>query len=843
LKSNIGADFSAGVPRKIVFSATLGDLDGCVLYVNGKAAMAHNAPSPAFTSVSATTGLTPQGLSKQFSIEPGYFTKGVNTIEVAVYTVADPNASSAINFRLDASQETDLVNSIGSAWQKPGDFDATKLPDGADRTLSNTAIIGGASTNPFGGPTFVLNDRWFTMRYRPKASTSNVMGNQWSNWTAPQFTEGWVKRVLAAINPFSQRVKDLYNNAVNTDVSMLTQAGTRWEGDLALNMDNINDSGLIAIYETVLHRAKSLSIDANTPDKDTHNALLLAAGYLNDLYTILGNEASADAADPTVALDSGAVASSRFSFEAQVASSMDEEMALLRGRDDSVSPGVMTKPFYNRLVWNYTRGINSGEAIYANNYNIKEKVGSSTANGVIDAADAQRMFPQGHGDAHGHYLTALTGYYRLLWNTNFTWTPSAEVVTVLGVPVTVDFQDERKFAAAAAHLASTAEQICALTYRQNYKDDPKEGWSQFQDKVTDRGWALDEQVSRSTQGAFFNWTMANALVPDVDSVHTGVQKIDRTTIPELALLPAAASSFQSTLDNANAHLNPLGLSPGAIPFDIDPSYANSLGQEQGRVQGKSQFLQMYDRSLRALKNAAGAFSQAASMSRALRDQTNTVDDYAASIAQQEFAYNGQLIDIFGTPYTGDTTFASDYTGPDLFNFFIVDRPNDLVDTTKPVSVTIEQRSKYNDLSDNKLLQATKTGLTLLAKQIMPILGSFVKVAWNEGMKVDTESKTVNINPSSLVQYNDVWKTSGMGSRRQTGELQHALVGAQQSLLAIHQANNEFKNKISALKRKSMEFDMMVMGHGLSKSIIKVANNVKELQDAIKTAAKQAEQTS
>jgi hypothetical protein len=848
LKSNAGVNFTGGVPGKVVFSATLGELDGCVLYVNGKAAMAYNAPSPAFTSVSASTGLTQQGLSKQFGIEPRYFTAGVNTVEVAVYTKTDPNSLSAFNFKLEAAQETDLVNSSGSAWQKPGDFDATKLPDGADRTLSNTAIIGGASNNPFGGAQFVLNDRWFTLRYRPKASANNVLGTPWSRWTQPQFTEGWLKRVLAAINPFTQRVKDLYNNAVNTDVSMLTQAGTRWEGDLALNMDNINDNGLIAIYETVLNRAKSMSIDAGVDDPDTNRQLLLAAGYLNDLYTILGNEAAADAADSTVALDTfrldtGAVATSRFSFEAQVASSLDEEMALLRGRDNSVSPGVITKPFYNRLVWNYTRGINSGEAIYASNYNIKEKVGSSTANGVIDAADAQRMFPQGHGDAYGHYLTALTGYYRLLWNDKFTWKPSAEAVTVLGVPVTVDFQDERKFAAAAAHLASTAEQICALTYRQNYKDDPKAGWSQFQDKDTTRGWALDEQVSRSTQGAFFNWTMANALVPDVDTVHTGVQKIDRTTVLELALLPAAATSFQSTLDNANARLNPLGLSPGAIPFDIDPSYANSLGQEQGRVQGKSQFLQMYDRSLRALNNAAGAFSQAASMSRALRDQTNTVDDYAASLAQEEFAYNGQLCDIFGTPYTGDTTYSSDYTGPDLFNFFIVDRPNDLVDTSQPVSVTIEQRSKYNDLSDNKLAVAAKVAVTEIAKQIQPFLGSIAKIAWNEGVKVNTESKTVNINPSSLVQYNDVWKTGGMGSRRQTGELQQALVQSEQSLLAIQQANNELKNKISELRRKSMQYDMMVIHHSLSFNIKQVVAEVKTVQEVAKATIENAEKTS
>jgi len=845
LKSNTGVDFTGGVPKKIVFSATLGDLDGCVLYVNGKAAMAYNAPSPQFTSVNASTGLTLQGLSKQFSIEPRYFSAGVNTVEVAVYTTADPNTSSSINFKLEAAQETDLVTSNNSVWYTTSD------PNGL---LSNTAIVGGAATNPFGGAQFVLNDRWFTMRYRPKASANNVLGStNWSSWTPPQFTEGWLKRVLAAINPFSQRVKDLYNNAVNTDVSMLTQAGTRWEGNLALNMENINDNGLIAIYETVLNRAKSMSIDANTNDPDTNNALLLAAGYLNDLYTILGNEAAADAADSTVALDTfrldtGAVATSRFSFEAQVASSLDEEMALLRGRDNSVSPGVITKPFYNRLVWNYTRGINSGEAIYASNYNIKEKVGSSTANGVIDAADAQRMFPQGHGDAYGHYLTALTGYYRLLWNPNFTWKPSAEAVTVLGVPVTVDFQDERKFAAAAAHLASTAEQICALTYRQNYKDDPKAGWSQFQDKVTDRGWALDEQVSRSTQGAFFNWTMANALVPDVDNVHTGVQKIDRTTVLELALLPAAASSFQTTLDNANARLNPLGLSPGAIPFDIDPSYANSLGQEQGRVQGKSQFLQMYDRSLRALNNAAGAFSQAASMSRALRDQTNTVDDYAASLSQQEFAYNGQLCDIFGTPYTGDTTYTSDYTGPDLYKYFIVDRPNDLVDTSLPVAVTIREGADL-DLVDKSLINVAKRASTLLASQLISgvygkMASAATKIAFTEIYGVSNyTNKTVNINPSSMVQYNDVWKSGGMGSRRQVGEIQTAYVDAEMSLLAIKEANTQLKIKTSELRRKMSQFDAVVVKHAGLDTTLYIIQKAEKLQLAVKSVLATSDKTS
>jgi hypothetical protein len=749
LRSSTGVDFTGGVPGTIVFSATLGDLDGFVLYVNKVPALAHNAPQPRFTLTNASSGLSPAGLEKQFSLPPGFFTAGVNLIEVAVYTDADPNAVSALNFRLEAAVETDLVTS-GTTWQTPSD------PTGIN---TNTAIIGGAPTNPFGGPQFVINDRWFTMRYRPKASAENVLGTPWSRWMPPQFVEGWVKRVLAAINPFEQRVKDLFNNSVNTDVSVITQAGARWEGNIALTLSNINDVGLIEIYETVLNRARSISIDANTNDPDTNNALLLAAGYLNDLYTLLGNEAYADAANPTISLDDQTtvteVNTSRFSFEGQVASSLDEELALLRGRDDFVSPGVSLAPAYNRLYWNYTRGINSGEVLYAVNYNIKEKVGSSTADGVVDESDARRMFPQGHGDAYGHYLTALTGYYRLLTNDNFTWSPRAEAVTVLGQPVTVDFQDERKLAAAAANTARSAQQVIALTYRKSYRDDPSEGWGHFRDsKGTNTSTAetsrqgLDEWVSRATQGAYLHWAVANALVPDEDTYHSGVQKIDRTTIPELAELPAAAESFQTTIDNASAHLNPLGLSPGTIAFDISPTELKA---------GTSHFEQVYGRALRSLVNASGAFNQAAVMTRSLRNQQNQIDDYTTTIARQEVAYTNQLIDIFGRPYSGDIgvgkLYAQGYTGPDLIHWYIADRPNDLVNTTPARTITILRPSSLGDVTAD--LQNSQ----------------FI-------------SRTVTVAPSQFVQYNDVWVSGGLGSRTVTGELQEALQDAQQSYLAL-----------------------------------------------------------
>jgi len=737
----------------------------------------------------ASSGLTDFGKGdgsnyKQFSIPPSFFIEGVNTIEVAIYTTADANAASSLDFVLEAAKETDLVVT-GATWN---DAD----PSNAFPVDTNIAIIGGGGGRPFSGSTFVLNDRWFTMRYQPTASADNVLGTQYSRWMPPQFVPGWVKRVLSAITPFQQRVTDLYNNSVDTDVSVITQAGKRWEGDIALTMDNINDVGLIEIYETVLNRAKNFSIDANTNDSDSNNALLLAAGYLSDLYTLLGNEAFADAANPTISIDDQStlteVNTSRFSFEAQVASSLEEELALLRGRDDRVSPGVITGPAYNRLYWNYTGGINSGEVLYAVNYNIKEKVGSDQANGVIDEADAQRLFPQGHGDAYGHYLTAIKGYYTLLSNDNFDWKARAEAMTVAGQAVTVDFQDERKFAAAAGNIARTAEQVISLTHRQSYQDDPASGWSSYRDDTgtntstgVTRHQGLDEWVSRGTQGALYHWAVANALVPDVDTYHSGVQKIDRTTVLEIPQLATYAGSFQTTIDNANARLNPLGLSPDAIAFDISPSEMKA---------GNTHYEQVYARSLRALNNAAGAFNQAAVMTRSLRDQQNQIDDYATTIAQQESAYIDALIDIYGRPYSGDIgagkTFAQGYVGPDLFNWSIVDRPNGLADTSESFTITIEGPLEFAgdslaNLSANRELDATT-------------------------------SHTVTVAPSSFVQYNDTWRAGGLGTRAETGTLQNALLDAQQTYLALADQSGAYSDTATSLARSVKVFNALVKSH-------------------------------
>ncbi len=585
----------------------------------------------------------------------------------------------------DTDYEADNPKKLAAGW--------TPLEGGSGLGI-NRYTLGGSGIQ-------TLSDNYIIMRYRPNLATHPGYGDTdgngtlsdvekeaaWSEWTDPQLAEGWIKRVLAGINPFNQRSGDMFSNSVNTDGSMLTQAGGRWEGDIALNLDSINDHGLIAIYETVLNRGKSLSIESGINYGPANDALLLAAGYLNDLYMMVGNEAYADAANPTIGIGTknktyGDIATALFSFKGQMASLLEEELGLLRGRDDFMQPGVETGPVYNKMFWNYTRGIDSGEVIYALNYNIQEDQGADL-DGSINAADAARMYPQGHGDAYGHYLTALKGYYKLIADADFTWAPRTEAVTVLGKPVQVDYMDERKFAAAAAALARTGQQVLELTWRRDYQPGEDSGWAHFEQTRTNdrrshaegnttvqstRRWGMDHWGARTGIGSMVNWVVGNAMLPeeDTDPSHEGIQKIDRTTVPELQELAAVAVTLQTTLDNAEAGMNPLGLSEDAIAFDIDP---DDVGSE-------THYEQIYDRAQKALGNAMASFDDAKGVTGMMRSEEDEINEFQAEVAQQELAYKHELIELYGTPYTDDIgagkTYKQGYDGPDLLHHVYVD---------------------------------------------------------------------------------------------------------------------------------------------------------------------------
>ena len=560
-------------------------------------------------------------------------------------------------------------------------------PVAPDRALY---LLGGAGVQ-------ALSDNYIRVRYRPNTPTHPLyvakVGGQWpeagwSTWSS-ELAEGWIKRVLAGINPFNQRVTDLFNNQVNTDANILTSAGKRWEGDIALNLASINNYGLIEIYETVLNRGRGLSIDAGINYGPANDALLLAAGYLNDLYLLVGNEAYADAANPTIGIGTkdktyGDIATSLFSFKGQLPTLLEEELALLRGRDDTLAPGVETAPVYNRLVWNYTRGIDSGEVIYSLNYNILDQ----NTDGKVDASDAAKLFPQGHGDAYGHYLTAVKGYYSLLLNNSFDWVPRIEAVTVLGKAVSVDYLDERKFAAAAAALARTGRQVFDLTWRRDYQAGNRFHWDQFSPtrvskrQVVDgvltnrvvREWGSDQWASRVQQGTFLNWVVGNALLPyqDPDPSHEGIQKIDRTTVAELRELAVQISGLQTALDNAEGALTPLGLSEGSLSFDIDPNLVVGAN-------AKGHFEQVYERAKVALNNAVASFDDAKGVTQLMRSEQDSLEDFQTEVERQEMAFNSALIEIYGTPYPDDMGPGKaypnpDYDGPDLLNYRYVDNP-------------------------------------------------------------------------------------------------------------------------------------------------------------------------
>jgi hypothetical protein len=482
---------------------------------------------------------------------------------------------------------------------------------------------------------------------------------------------------MRRVNPYDQRFKDFHDSSLSTVVSMISQAGKRHDGNVALNDDpgNLNKLGLIELYETLQNRAMDFSINSSTPgggDAGAANTILFAASRIADLYTLLGNEAYADALDPTIGFgtESGEyniMAPSIFCFQNQLPSLLEEELALLRGISaKNTGEHPYEKPLYNRLMWNFTSS--EGEVAYANSYNITDEDGD----GDIDEFDAKLMYPQGHGDAWGHYLTAIKKYYDLITHNKFTWFARSESVLVTGVPVNVDYLDERKFASIAAAKARAGAEIVELTYRSNFVEDPNGQWQGYEDSDPSRAWGLSEWASRAGQGAYLDWVVGNAILPETNP-NKGIKKVDRTTVMELREIAGCFNDIQSQQDKANIGLNPLGIAKDAVPFDINPY---ELVDAQGQPTGRTHFEQVSDRAVQALNNAVTTFNRANQSTQMLRKQMDAIEDFVDTVEDREADFENRLIEVFGYPYADDIgptgTYPDGYRGPDLYHYMYVD---------------------------------------------------------------------------------------------------------------------------------------------------------------------------
>jgi len=554
-------------------------------------------------------------------------------------------------------------------------------PDGWPVTSGTPNAIELTIRTPEFTPAEVLQDNWVAAAYSYAPAGDCTEASGWAGDPSlapgegpePQLAEGWIKRALKGFNLFDARRSDFHADqaAPATYASMIQEAGPRFEGARYLDAasESIDQLGLIEGYETILREGMELVFpDPAHPQPESpaaNNALLLVSSRIAQLYALLGNEAYADALDPMIGYDTfsgeyGYAAPSIFAFQDQAPSLLAEELALLRGVSDP--RGAST---YNRLVWNFTTGM--GEVAYSQVYNM----GDVNRDGFVTEADAKIMYPQGHGDAWGHYLTGLMTYYRLLRHPKYEWRPRAESIGVDYSALAVDFRDERELAGLAAARARAGAEIVDLVYRQSYTEDPEGQWQGYVDGDTERAWGLSEWGRRAGQGAYFDWAVANAILPARDPNDPpdpeDLQVIDRATTPELQEIASHAANVQAQVDEADRGLNPLGLAKGVVPFDIDPSQVDS---------GQTHFEQIYSRAASALDNAVTVFDHANQFNQMLRRNQDTLADFQYNVQDGERDLVNRLIEIFGYPYSDDMgfgkTYPEDFDGPDIYHYWYVD---------------------------------------------------------------------------------------------------------------------------------------------------------------------------
>ena len=650
-------------------------------------------------------------------------------------------------------------------------------------------VYGGAATNGLvsiliganGADLKDLQNMYYALRYRAAAGTaaSNVTGGVWSDWCGPTLAEGWVQRVLNSVTPFAQRCADFSTYKSDIAYSMLQQIGAPYHGDVALNNDNLNNIGLLELYRTVLNKAEKMSIGLGAKtDLGVNKQLLLAASRLAELYGILGDEAYSDAKNPTISqmfsgteYDSDSLSSSVFCFQNQLPTLLDEELALLRGRTSAVAPNMKTYPYYNRLIWNFTKGVTEGEVAYVNNYMI---YGS---NGEISQEQAAAQYPQGHGDAYGHYLSMLKSFYHLARNPYFDWYASMTEMLVGSSIVNVDYFDEEKFAEAAVDLARTTVDVMDLTSRKAWREGSGEAGSGYFDADERQAFGYGEWATRGGYGALCNWAVVNALLPTngtpVAEVFEdkGVKRVTRSTASSLAYLPRALAEIESRLAALDSGMNPLGLSDNAVPFDLEPTEIN--GDTATAI---PPFEQILARTEKALANAnavlAHAHEYGSRLAQIALQEAEDEDGHETTEAE----YTKNLVAIYGTPLAGDIgpggTYAQGYNGPDIYHYMYVD--------LKPYGLSALDS------------QLSRVVVKYSLKEAGPQAN-----AWNYGWKTgETATVTYTLTPDGIPQ-----APAASGVRYCEGSIQESYRGFLAAYSKVKRALSRYEGKVSYMQQQ------------------------------------------
>ncbi|MFT4638205.1 MAG: hypothetical protein ACI8T1_001524 [Verrucomicrobiales bacterium] len=601
----------------------------------------------------------------------------------------------------------------------------------------------------------------------------------------PQLLMGWVKRVLDRINPYEARYNDFFNNESPASyTSQIQIAGPPFAGKVALNSDKnvIENTGLIELYETVLERARELSIDNSTNPVSTdgiNQALLLAATRLSVLYELLAREAYSDAQDSTIAVpaDSGlaSVASYTHAFQNLEPDLLHEELALLRGTDFRKS-----YPVFNRLFWNYAKGL--GEAAYNVNYNIYD----TNVDGFIDEDDARTLYPQGHGDAWGHSVRAVRMHYALLQHPNFSWTTRAELYALMDNVLEVDFLDEKTFARLASGKARAGRDIVRATYRLNYTQDPSGQWQGYTDGADPaRAWGVSEWAHRTGQAAYFDWAVANALLPDKAAAASPIDdpenldRLDRLgAIDEIGEIAGGLHEIQMAMDEANGGMNPLGFDSNAITFDINPQVID--GGAGGR---KTHFEQIYERAVTASGNAIATLQFATQAGNKLRLIGDDTEETIVESIRQDLDYRNRLIEIFGRPYPGTIGFGKaypeGYEGPDTLFFAYLDRIKISDIVPQAGNATDTKTVNFNNVYLRGQGIMDNPTMTKLYSQVfdgngtVPLQQAFKTFLGGNVYQLEPESLNLSIPYDTASNFGFV-ALEGWGQRTSYGKIQRAL---------------------------------------------------------------------